>query len=168
MFFRKEAVVPPPGGQGALSHTRSLAPSQTVDTDWDSTDRTLAFVLSETTDILPSRHSPCHSLAVPKCKLHPLGKAGTGIQSQALTVPMRTGKHTVIGGAEPSQESHNPPGKKKASNTIQKSLLSSSPAENFFSPTFFLFRELLPGRRPPSPLFNALQEKCPQPRCQRH
>lgn len=52
---------------------------------------------------------------------------------------MRTGKHTVIGGAEPSQESHNPPGKKKASNTIQKSLLSSSPAENFFSPTFFFF-----------------------------
>lgn len=42
--------------------------------------------------------SPCHSLAVPQCKLHPLQKASTGIQSQALTVPMRTGKHTVIGG----------------------------------------------------------------------
>lgn len=49
---------------------------------------------------------------------------------------MRTGKHTVIGGAEPSQESHNPPGKKKHRTPYRRVSCCLLPPR-FFPPKLF-------------------------------
>lgn len=103
-------VVPPPGRKGALS-TSSPDPRLPTKVDWVKRHRQNSCIHSQLDHKHPPqslpRHPapplPRHSLAVLQRRFHPLHKASTGIQSQALTVPMRTGKHTVSGGTAPLQ-----------------------------------------------------------------
>lgn len=152
------------GGRGvgrSLSspHAHTLAPSlKQSQTDWDSTDKTLLHSSSVGPQTFSHpRHSPCHSLAVPQRQLLPLGKAATGIQSQALTVPMRTGKHTVIGGAGPSQESRNPPGKKKKHQTPYRGVSCRLLPQSFFF--FIFFGNFFQVNVPHAPLFRRLSRE---------
>lgn len=114
-------VVQPPGRKGALStpSANTLLPSTVyrlkrhrqnpcIHSQWDCKHPPEK---PPSPDATPRPLRVIHSQF--QCKLHPFHKTSTGIQSQTLAVPMHTGKHTVIGGKAPLQESHNPPGKKK-------------------------------------------------------
>ena len=161
-------VVPPPGRKGALS-TSSTDHCLPTTVDCVKCHRQNPCIHSQLHHTHahgkpPSPHRRFHSLAVPQRKLHPLRKAGTGIQSQALTAPMRTGKHTVSGG---TAESHNPPGnpKKNKKHCTPYRRVSSI----VFRPDFFQSLKTSSSLCPPSCFVcQSLSREFSTARCWRH